>query len=220
MDKSISDNLMPWKNADFYKFSSGDEFTYFPPNISSQEISTEQQSMTPLNYVAEIPIATAKSMEGKYFVGTAMNVNFGEVTNGWVRLYNPPDSGVNLHINAWVVSDITSTPFRVQIWFNSTPPGIIQQSPFVVSANTTIIPPPVPKTILQFGVGVRGFPTNGNLAFGRSGAAGTIIEEEEQGRFIFPPGGSFTVYLSNPERPTLPATARVSFGWWEEPIAP
>ncbi len=219
MDKSILDNFIPWKSADFYTFSGNDTVTtYFPSGVSSQEISPESQSPASFNYIAEIPIATAKSMEGKYFVGTAVNVRFGEATNGWARLYNPPDSGVNLYVNAWVISDIISTPFRIQIWFNSTPPGIIQESPFVVSGNTAIIPRPQPKTILQFGVGVRGFPTDGNLAFGRSGAAGTMIEEEEQGRFIFPPGGSFTVYLSNPERPTLPAIARVAFGWWEEPI--
>ncbi|WP_313347021.1 DUF6143 family protein [Sedimentibacter sp.] len=218
MDKSILDNFIPWKSADFYTFSGSDTVTYFPSNVSSQEISPESQTPVSFNYIAEIPIATAKSMEGKYFVGTAVDIIFGEATNGWARLYNPPDSGVNLYVNAWSVSDISSTPFRVQIWFNCTPPGIIQESPFVSSANTTIIPHPQPKTILQFGVGVRGFPAGGNLVFSRNGLPGITIEEEENGRFIFPPGGSFIIFLSNPERPTLPAIGRIAFGWWEEPI--
>lgn len=218
MDKSILDNFIPWKKAEFYDFAGNDTLTYFPSTASAQEVSPELQDSVSFNYIADIPLATAKSMEGKYFVGTAVNINFGEATNGWARLYNPPDSGVNLYINAWVVSDITSTPFRVQVWFNCNPPGIIQESPFISAANTAFIPMPQAKTKLQYGVGVRGFPTNGSFAFGRSGAAGTIIEEEEVGRFIFPPGGSFTIYLSNPERPTLPAIGRVSFGWWEEPV--
>lgn len=40
----------------------------------------------------------------------------------------------------------------------------------------------------------------------------------EQGKFIFPPGGSFLIFLSNPEMPQLEASGRVAFGWWEEPI--
>lgn len=216
MDNSIINNIIPWKSANFY--TEKDDFTYFPSNVLSQEILPQPQNPVSLNYIVEIPIATAKSMEGKYFVGTAVDIKFGATTNGWARLFNPPDSGVNLFINAWTISDITSTPFRMQIWFNSTPPGIIQESDNVTSANTTIKPNPKSKVLLQYGIGAKGFPTGGVLAFGRSGLAGSMIEEEEQGRFILPPGGSFTVFLSNPERPTLPAVGRVAFGWWEEPI--
>ncbi len=216
MDNSIINSIIPWKNANFY--TEKDDFTYFPSNVLSQEISTQPQSPITSNYYVDIPLSTAKSMEGKYFVGTAVDINFGTATNGWARLYNPPDSGVNLFVNAWTISDITSTPYRMQIWFNSTPPGIIQESDNVTPANTTINPLPKSKIRLQYGSGARGFPTGGILAFGRSGLAGSTIEEEEQGRFIFPPGGSFTVYLSNPVRPTLPAVGRVAFGWWEEPV--
>jgi len=44
------------------------------------------------------------------------------------------------------------------------------------------------------------------------------IADEEVGKFIFPPGGSFIIFLSNPETPNELAQGRVAFGWWEEKI--
>lgn len=170
------------------------------------------------NYVTGIPIDLSMSIQGKYFLGMAEDLSFGESTNGWARLYNPPDSDVNLFVNVWTVSDIISSPIRVQIWFNSTPPGIIQESETVTSANTAIIPVPQPKVKLQYAIGVTGLPTGGLKAFGRSAPEGQTINSEENGKFIFPPGGSFLVFLSNPSTPTKPAHGRIAFGWWEEPI--
>lgn len=44
------------------------------------------------------------------------------------------------------------------------------------------------------------------------------LVDDEQGKFIFPPGGSFLIFLSNPEVPDVLASGRIAFGWWEEPI--
>lgn len=178
-------------------------------------VSTENTSP---NYVTSIPVELTMSIQGKYFLGMAEDVTFGEATNGWARLFNPPDSGVNLFVNVWTVSDIISSPTRVQIWFNSIPPGIIQESETVTSANTAIVPIPEPKVKLQYAIGVKGFPAGGVKAFGRSAPEGETINSEENGKYIFPPGGSFLVFLSNPSTPTKPACGRISFGWWEEPI--
>lgn len=171
-----------------------------------------------LYYTATIPIGLAKSLEGKYFTGVTEDLRFGEGTNAWARLYNPPNSGVNLFVDIWSASDITSSPYRVQTWFNSTPPGIIQESPHVTPGNTAFVPLPQPHVKLEYGVGAKGFPQGGIRAFGRNGPAGTTIFSEEYGKFIFPPGGSFTVFLSNPVTPAMPAIGKASFGWWEEPI--
>lgn len=172
----------------------------------------------PMYYFADVPLALAKSLEGKYFLGIAEDLKFGNATNAWARLYNPPDSGVNLFVNVWTASDITSSPYRVQIWFNSNPQGIIQESSSVTPSNTALVPLPVPRVKLEYGIGVRGFPSSGIKAFTRNGPAGTTINSEEQGKFIFPPGGSFLVHLSNPGTPTIPAIGKIAFGWWEEPI--
>jgi hypothetical protein len=191
----------------------------------SNKLVTSSQTQQPVSsrtsslyYIADIPIGLAKSLEGKYFVGMAEDLEFGNATNAWARLYNPPDSGMNLFVNVWTASDITSTPFRVQIYFNSNPPGIIQQSDSVTPANTALVPLSQPQAILEYAIGVRGVPQGGTKAFSRVGSAGTTINSEEQGKFIFPPGGSFLVFLSNPERPTIPAIGKIAFGWWEEPI--
>lgn len=213
---------IPWQKAHFYNYPY--EINY-PLNTSmnnnltsSTEVLQQPNTLTPFNTIINIPISTAKSMEGKYFGGTAIDINFGEASNGWSRIFNPPNSGVNIYVNTWRVSDIFSTPYRVQIWFNATPPGIIQESPYTMPLNSAIRPLPQPKGKIQFGVGTKGFPSGGSFVFGTSRIAGDTIEEEVQGRYIFPPGGSFTVYLSNPQNPTIAASGRVVFGWWEEPI--
>jgi len=171
-----------------------------------------------MNSVVNVPISLAKSYEGKYFLGMAEFLSFGEVTNTWARLYNPPNSGVNLNVNVWTVSDVSATQYRIQIWFNSTAPGFIQESTFVTPANTTLNPLPVPKVKLQYAIEVKGLPSGGVKAFGRSGVPEITINSEEEGKFIFPPGGSFLVFISNPETPLITSCARIAFGWWEDPI--
>ena len=171
-----------------------------------------------MNYSVNIPISLMKSIEGKYFVGIAPNLQFGNATKAWARLYNPPNSGVNLFVNTWTVSDIFSTPYSVQIWFNSTPPGLIQFSRSVTPSNLAISPPPQSNIQLQYAISVSGFPAVGVKAYSRYGLAGTTINSEEEGKFIFAPGGSYLIFLSNPERPTIPASGNIAFGWWEEPI--
>nr|WP_300095394.1 DUF6143 family protein [Sedimentibacter sp.] len=170
-----------------------------------------------MNYAIDVPINLAKSLEGKYFIGFADYLSFGEGTNTWARLYNPPDSGVNLHVTVWTVSDVSQSSYTAQIWFNGTPPGFIEDSRQVTPANTALIPLPVPKVKLQYTNSTKGIPTGGVLAFLRRGQPGTTLVDDEQGKFIFPPGGSFMIFLSNPQTPTRFASASIAFGWWEEP---
>lgn len=214
-------NQKPWQTASF----NNNNYPMNPPvsgysnsSVTYSQTQTPVITDTPMYYVANIPIDLTKSLEGKYFLGMAEDLEFGNATNAWARLYNPPDSGVNMFVNVWTVSDIVSSPIRVQIWFNSTPPGIIQESDTVTPANTAMRPLPQPKAKLEYAVGVRGFPAGGVKAYGRSGPAGVTINSEENGKFIFPPGGSFLVFISNPETPTRSASGRIAFGWWEEPI--
>lgn len=187
-------------------------------NQNSRMASAFNTNPNLLNYNVNIPISLAKSLEGKYFVGIASNMKFGEATNAWARLYNPPDSNVNLYVNAWTAGNITLTQFRIQVWFNSNAPGIIEESNNVTPANTVIKPLSVPKIKLQFANGVKDSLTEGVYAFGRNGIANETIVSEEEGKFIFPPGGSFLIQLSNPASPVELAFGRVAFGWWEEPI--
>ena len=171
-----------------------------------------------IEYQVAVPINLAKSLEGKYFVGYADELAFGEGTSAWARLFNPPNSGVNLHVTVWTISDVSESSFRVQVWFNAEPPGTPYESNLVTPANMAFSPLPKPKIKLEYATNVSGNPTGGVKAFVRRGQPETTIVDDEQGKFIFPPGGSFLVFLSNPETPELAANGRVAFGWWEEPI--
>ena len=163
-----------------------------------------------------IPPELYESLKGKYFIGYADDLTLGNGTSAWARLYNPPHSGVNLFVNVWSVTDISAANFRAQFWFNATPPGTPEVSDLVTPTNTTMNRPPVPKVILQKASQVTGEPSGGTKAFVRRGVPGTTLVETENGKLIFPPGGSFLVFLSLEGSPDTMGSGRVAFGWWED----
>ncbi|HEX2985322.1 MAG TPA: DUF6143 family protein [Caproiciproducens sp.] len=181
----------------------------------------DSYSKAPNHYekAVNIPIELYESMKGNYFIGYADNLQFGNNTSAWARLYNPAHSGVLLHVNVWTVTDISQSPFRAQFWFNSTPPGKYEISELVTPSNTAIYPLPRPKVQLQLASEVTGNPVGGVKAFVRRGEPENTLVETENGKLIFPPGGSFLVFLSTPEDPQAEASGRVAFGWWEEKIS-
>ncbi|PWM43619.1 MAG: hypothetical protein DBX47_06950 [Clostridiales bacterium] len=165
-----------------------------------------------------IPIELYESLEGRYFIGYADNLIFGYGKSCWARLYNPYNSGVNLFVNVWTVTDISAAPFRAQFWFNSTPTDDYKLSNLVTPSNTSICPLPRPKIELQMASNVEDEPTGGIKAFVRRGEPGTTLVETENGKLIFPPGGSFLIFLSLQDAPETAASGRIAFGWWEQPI--
>jgi len=165
-----------------------------------------------------IPIELYESIKGKYFIGYADNLALGNGRSCWARLYNPCDSGVNLHVNVWTVTDISQSPFRAQFWFNATPPGRPINSTLVTPSNTAICPLPKPKIKLQQASNVNGEPNDGVKAFVRRGEPGITLVDTENGKLIFPPGGSFLVFLSLTENSNIGASGRIAFGWWEQKI--
>lgn len=172
-----------------------------------------------LTKTVNIPIELYKSVIGEYFIGYADNLTLGNGTSAWARLFNPSNSGVNLHVNVWTVTDISSAPFRAQFWFNATPPGKPTELAVVTPSNTAIRPKPKPKIHLQQASDVTGDPTGGVKAFVRRGQPEVTLVETENGKLIFPPGGSFLVFVTLEESTKTAAGGRIAFGWWEEKIA-
>lgn len=86
-------------------------------------------------------------------------------------------------------------------------------------SNTAFLPVPKPKIKLQLASNVSGEPVGGVKAFVRRGEPETTLVDTENGKLIFPPDGSFLVFLSIPEKPEIAASGRIAFGWWEERIA-
>lgn len=166
----------------------------------------------------DIPQELYQSMKGQYFIGYADELSFGPGRSTWARLYNPPGSGVNLHVNVWTVTDVFETSFRAQFYFNAQPPGTPINSDLVTPSNTAIYPLPKPKIKLQYAVNVAGEPIGGVKAFVRRAEPGSTLVDVENGKLIFPEYGSLLVTLSAPESPTVGASGRIAFGWWEEKV--
>jgi hypothetical protein len=186
-------------------------------NLKNQNLFYDQQPY--FNKTVNIPIELYESLKGDYFIGYADNLTLGNGTSAWARLYNPSQSGVNLYVNVWTVTDISELNFRAQFWFNATPPGTPSVSALVTPSNTAIRPIPEPKIKLQQASNVTGDPVGGVKAFVRRGEPGTTLVDTENGKLIFPPGGSFLVFLSIEGNSDIAAAGRIAFGWWEEPIA-
>ena len=172
----------------------------------------------PFSKNVSVPMELYESLKGNYFIGYADNLSFGNGTSAWARLYNPPESGVNLYANVWTVTDISTAPFRAQFWFNAVPPGIPIDSYDVTPSNSAIFPAPEPKVKLQLASNITGEPTGGVKAFVRRGQPEVTLVETENGKLIFPPGGSFLVFLSISDVPDVAASGRIAMGWWEESI--
>lgn len=172
----------------------------------------------PITQVASMPYDLYLSLQGKYFLGSTSNLEFGNGRSAWAALYNPINSGVNLYVYSWQVSNTGPSPIRAQIWFNSNPPGQPTKVSTVVPGNTALCPPPKTKILLFQASNVIGEPVGGVKAFVRRAQSEVTIGDVEVGKFIFPPGGSFLIFLSNPEAPDEPASATVNFSWWEEKI--
>ena len=162
-----------------------------------------------------IPMELYQSARGNYFMGSADNLKFSYRNNAWARLYNPPGSGVNLFVNVWTVTSGLDGPYCAQFWFNGTPPGNSSVSRQVTTTNLALCPPAIPKVKLEYASGVCGEPEDGIKAFVRNGDGASTLVDTENGKLIFPPGGSFLILLSVSDHAQI-GLGRIAFGWWEE----
>jgi len=168
--------------------------------------------------VATMPNSLYQSLQGKYFVGYADNLTYGNGTSTLAALINPISSNVNLHVNVYTITDLMEPPIEVQVWFNAQLPGNPVSTKHITSSNTAIYPLPRPNVKLLSSSNVTGLPQGGINVTSRRSIPGQTISEESNGIYIFPPGGSFTIFLANAPRVETPGISRVAFGWWEEHI--
>ncbi|TGE31767.1 DUF6143 family protein [Desulfosporosinus sp. Sb-LF] len=166
--------------------------------------------------VVSVPNPLYKSLQGKYFVGQTEQLTFSNTTNAWGALINPNGSGVNLFANVFTITNLSDKPFLVKIWFNTNLPGTGSVSSEVSPANTALIPPPVPKVQIQFNQNVNGIPVGGVNVFDRIVPSGATLVSEEDGKFIFPQGGNWSLFLTSPGPVAVSLSAIVAFGWYEE----
>lgn len=165
-----------------------------------------------------IPNPLYQSLQGRYFVGQTEPICLGEGKNAWGSLSNPHHSNVDLFVNAFTITNHSNQPFVAEIWFNAIPPGnkSVKISRNVTAANTAIVPVPEPKGKIEFAELVEGFPSEGVNAFKRIVPPQSTLASDEDGKYIFPPGGSFIIFLVSPDNDFI--EAEVAFGWFEKKV--
>ena len=168
--------------------------------------------------VASMPNSLYHSLQGQYFVGYADNISLDNGKNAWAALSNPIDSDVNLFVNVWTVTEPSTVPLNIQIWLNVTLPVSLTPSSFVTPTNTALFPLPTPEAQILQASNITSLPTDGAIAYTRLSVPGQTLADEEDGKFIIPPGGNFALFFSNPSTTSNTANIKVAFGWWEEPI--
>lgn len=164
-------------------------------------------------YFINITDPAYQSIQGNYFLGQTNMLVFGEGMHAWGALVNPPDSQVNLSIDNYSVSNYSTHPFVAQVWFNA-----CVQCPFVLSnkvsvANTARQPLAKPRVQLQLAESVAVRPVGGVNPMNQIIPPRSTIKDDEGGKIILPPGGSFLVFLVPPGACLV--RARIAFSWWE-----
>ncbi|MDP4146126.1 MAG: DUF6143 family protein [Bacillota bacterium] len=166
----------------------------------------------------DIPYSLYESVQGKYFEAYSSDLIYGNGTSAWASLVNPINSGVNFYLGLFAINDLLKPPIDVEIWFNAQLPGNEVNSTNITPGDTALYPSPVPAVKLLSASKVKGSPVGGVNAFSRKSMPGQSLTVLEDGKFIFPPGGSFTIFLTNTSNVETPGIVRVNFGWWEESV--
>lgn len=155
------------------------------------------------------------SFLGEYFLGQTDMISFGRDIQAWGGLFNPPDSGVNMFLNAYTISNFSNKPITVEGWLGAVLPGGAVISNHVAAGNQSIIPPKIPKVLIESGNYVIGTPISGTYTFVRRVEPSiTLTKHDFQGMYIIPPGSSFDLIFLSPGEVDI--KAKVAFGWWEE----
>lgn len=178
------------------------------------------ESGSPIEMANPLPITEAntplrKSIEKKYFLGQSESLSLSGATNGYAEIYNPPDSGVNLHLAVWTVSNTTTDAavnFVARAYFGAEIADAKTESALFTCVNL-IAPVPVPKAKIRYVSGTASTPSAGLEGYTRRIPGVSTIVSDESGKFIIPPGKAFALAVT---AATAAATCRVAFGWWEE----
>ncbi len=157
------------------------------------------------------------SYKGKYFLGQTDMIRYGGDYKAFGGLINPPDSNVNMFLNAYTVSNFSNQPITAQGWLSSKFSGHTQTSIHVAAGNQSITPPMKPKVMIQSASFVSSTPVGGTYTFVRRVEPNiTLTKHDFQGMYIIPPGSSFVLFFLPPGKTLI--HVRLAFGWWEEEL--
>lgn len=155
------------------------------------------------------------SFLGEYFLGQTDWISYGGKQMAWGGLFNPPDSGVNLFLNAYTISNFSDQPITAEGWLSSHFTGESVISVDVAAGNQSRIPQTMPKVQIKSASFVSETPKGGTYTFVRRvEPAITLTKHDFQGMYIIPPGSSFALFFLPPGDTLI--HIRIAFGWWEE----
>jgi hypothetical protein len=176
----------------------------------------EEMNKQPVE-VVNIASPAFNSELGRYFIGKTGLLNFGGGYYAWGGIVNPIDSGVNLYIDIFTITNFGAQNFVGQIWLNADPPEKSAVSSNVTPTNQSVSPPPIPKAIMKY-AGYSTEPmTKGVNIFDRIVAQNsTLVSDSHNGSIIIGPGGSFSIILVPLGLQYM--TGTVVLTWWEEKI--
>lgn len=164
--------------------------------------------------VVSIPVPLFKSLEGKYFVGQTENLNIECGSNAWAGLVNPHDSGVDLYVNVFTISNFSDEYLTAEIWLNTKVPEGSIISHKVSPTNTAIKPLPKNKVNIRFAKSVNPVHKSGVNVYERIVPPKTTLVAEEDGKFIEAPSGDYVVIIKSSSKKTVNVV--VAFGWYEK----
>lgn len=167
--------------------------------------------------VVNITSPALNSRLGRYFIAQTGFLNFGCGNNAWGGIINPIDSGVNLYIDIFTITNFSTQSFVGEIWLNANTPKNAVISSTVTPSNQGISPPPKPKAIMKYADYLTGPMTKGVNIFGRIVSPNsTLVSDSHNGSIIIGPGGSFSILLRSPASQCIKGT--IVLTWWEEAV--
>lgn len=157
------------------------------------------------------------SYMGKYFFGQTEMISYGGNLQAWGGLFNPPNSNVNIFLNAYTISNFSDQPITAEGWLSSKLTGNVETSYHYAAGNQAIFPPPCSKVLIRSASYVLDARLSGTYTFTRRIEANiTLTKHDFQGMYIIPPNSSFVLFFLPPGNELV--NVRIAFGWWEEDI--
>lgn len=167
-----------------------------------------------LQEVVSIPVSLFESMQRNYFVGQTESLWVGSKSNAWAGLVNPHNSGVDLYANVFTISNFSNNYLTAEIWLNSSFLEKGNVSNKVSPSNTASRPPSKNRVNIRFIKSSTKAPQNGVNVYKRIVPPNTTLVDEEDGKFIESPGGSYVIVVKSSASKL--SEVIVAFGWWEK----
>jgi hypothetical protein len=167
--------------------------------------------------VLSLSVPFFESLRGRYFVGQTSPLAVNNNLNAWIGLVNNRKPYSNIFVNVYTITNSSDEQLTAEIWLNTDFPQFASTTNKTSPANTTISPLPKPVGEIRFLDFTNDYPTRGTNIYERIVPPHETLVIEEDGKFIIPPLGNFTIILRSESFNF--SRAIVAFGWWEKRLS-